>query len=156
MWNFPVVLHKEAGSDYGVTVPDLPGCFSAGQTVDEALTMAREAIELHLEGLIEDGRPIPEPGDLEAHQADPAYEGGTWAVVGIEPSHLRFRSQRLSITMPQRVVESIDRYAKAHDLTRSGLLTRAATAYIDRAADPAIHPKGPGRPAKQRTRPAKT
>ena len=47
--NFPVVIHKAKDSDYGVTVPDLPGCFSAGRTVDEAFEMAKEAIELHLE-----------------------------------------------------------------------------------------------------------
>jgi len=58
--NYPIVVHKEEGTDYGVTVPDLPGCFSAGSTMDEAIAMAREAIELHLEGLIEEGMPIPE------------------------------------------------------------------------------------------------
>ena len=57
--NYPIVLHKDRDSDYGVTVPDLPGCFSAGKTVDEALAMAKEAIELHLEGLIHEGQPIP-------------------------------------------------------------------------------------------------
>ncbi len=45
------VIHKDPDSDYGVTVPDLPGCFSAGSTIDEAMAMAREAIELHVEGL---------------------------------------------------------------------------------------------------------
>jgi predicted RNase H-like HicB family nuclease len=34
---YPVVIHKDLDSDYGVTVPDLPGCFSAGTTLDEAL-----------------------------------------------------------------------------------------------------------------------
>lgn len=149
MWNYPVVLHKDTSSDYGVTVPDLPGCFSAGRTLDEALAMAREAIELHLEGLLEDGQPLPDPGDLEQHQSDPAYTGGTWAVVAIESAHLRLRSQRLSITMPQRLVESVDRYASGHGMSRSALLTRAATAYIDRADDPAQRAKPPGKPSKQ-------
>ena len=48
--NYPIVIRKQKRSDYGVTVPDLPGCFSAGKTLDDALAMAREAIELHLEG----------------------------------------------------------------------------------------------------------
>jgi predicted RNase H-like HicB family nuclease len=55
--NYPVVLHKDPQSDAGVVVPDLPGFFSAGRSVDEALAMANEAIELHLEGLIHDGKP---------------------------------------------------------------------------------------------------
>ncbi len=48
----PIVIHKDADSDYGATVPDLPGCFSAGETLDETLAMAKEAIELHMEWLI--------------------------------------------------------------------------------------------------------
>ena len=52
---YPVVVHKDPHSDYGVTVPDLPGCFSAGETLDEALQEVVEAIEAHLEGLLLDG-----------------------------------------------------------------------------------------------------
>ena len=48
---FAIVMHKDKSSDYGVTVPDLPGCFSAGGSVDEALAMAKEAIEVYLEQL---------------------------------------------------------------------------------------------------------
>ena len=48
--NYPVVIHKEKRSDYGVTVPDLPGCFSAGKTSTECLSMAQEAIEFIWKG----------------------------------------------------------------------------------------------------------
>ena len=41
---YPVVIHKDPDSDYGVTVPDLPGCFTAGDTVDDAIAQAAEAI----------------------------------------------------------------------------------------------------------------
>ena len=50
----------------GVVVPDLPGCFSAGDTLDEALTNAREAILLHLEGLLDDGR-MSIPAKMTVH-----------------------------------------------------------------------------------------
>lgn len=50
----PVVLHKDTGSDYGVTVPDVPGCFSAGATVAQALENVQEALALHFEGLVAD------------------------------------------------------------------------------------------------------
>lgn len=46
---FPVVLHKDADSDYGVNVPDVPGCFSAGTSFSEALDNVHEALALHLE-----------------------------------------------------------------------------------------------------------
>jgi len=83
--NFPIVLHKDPGSDYGVTVPDLPGCFSAGSTIEEALAMAREAIELYVETLVEDGREIPDASPIEQLLRDnPHYSDGIWAIVPAE------------------------------------------------------------------------
>ena len=79
--NYPVVLHKDRDSDYGVTVPDLPGCFSAGKTVDEALAMAKEAIELHIEELIDEGLPVPRSGGSISTRRMPntvAARGRSW------------------------------------------------------------------------------
>jgi predicted RNase H-like HicB family nuclease len=128
--NYPIVIHKDKESDYGVAVPDLPGCFSAGSTLDEALAMAREAIELHLEGLLEEELPVPDPGTIEQHRRDPRYRGGVWAVVSVEPGALPEKARRINITMPRRVVDAVDRFARAQHQTRSGLLTRAAAAYV--------------------------
>jgi predicted RNase H-like HicB family nuclease len=83
--NLPIVLHKDPDSDYGVTVPDLPGCFSAGSTVEEALLMAREAIELYIETLVEEGREIPDASPIEKLIRDnPDYADGIWAIVAVE------------------------------------------------------------------------
>ncbi len=57
---YAIVLEKGSTS-YGAYVPDLPGCAAAGQTEEEALKLIREAIELHIQALKEDGLPIPEP-----------------------------------------------------------------------------------------------
>ncbi len=147
--HYPVVIHKDEASDYGVSVPDLPGCFSAGSTVDDALANAKEAIELHLEGLIEDGRAIPEPGRIEDYQRDQEYAGGVWALVPVDPSALRINARRVTITMPERVLDAVDRYADEHGETRSGLLTQAVLRYIGRADDDAMPKSKPGRPAKR-------
>ncbi len=127
---YPIVIHKDKNSDYGVTVPDLPGCFSSGGTVDEALAMAREAIELHIEGLIEEGMAVPEPSLVDRLRKKSQYSGGVWAVVDINPSKFRKLSKRVNITLPQRVLDSIDRFAASHGETRSGLLTKAVADYI--------------------------
>jgi predicted RNase H-like HicB family nuclease len=83
--NFLVAIHKDPNSDYGVTVPDLPGCFSAGSTFAEALSMAKEAIELHLDGLLDDGQEIPTPTtDIEIFREDPIYADSIWAVVTVQ------------------------------------------------------------------------
>ena len=55
-----VVVEKGATS-FGAYVPDLPGCVAAGESKDEVLSLIREAIELHLDGLKEEGQPIPTP-----------------------------------------------------------------------------------------------
>jgi predicted RNase H-like HicB family nuclease len=62
---YPIYIHKDPDSAYGVTVPDVPGCFSAGDTMEEAILNATEAIECHIEGLLVDGEDYPTPQSLE-------------------------------------------------------------------------------------------
>lgn len=78
---FPVVLHKDADSEYRVTVPDVPGCFSSGESMTEALDNIHEALALHFEGLLADGEPMPQPSDIDAHALNPDFAGGVWALV---------------------------------------------------------------------------
>lgn len=56
---FAIVIEKAEGN-YSAYVPDLPGCVATGATVEEAEAQIREAIEFHLEGMREDGIPIPQ------------------------------------------------------------------------------------------------
>lgn len=56
-----LVILEEGENGFGAYVPDLPGCAAVGETREEALTLVREAIALHVESLREDGSPIPEP-----------------------------------------------------------------------------------------------
>jgi predicted RNase H-like HicB family nuclease len=56
-----LVVVEEGPTSFGAHVPDLPGCVAAGETRDEALTLIREAIELHIEGLKKAGQPVPPP-----------------------------------------------------------------------------------------------
>lgn len=85
---YPIVIHKDSDSDFGVTVPDVEGCFSAGESLEEAIDMAREAIECHLEGMLMDGEAIPVPTSMEAHQQNQDYANGIWALVDIDLSKL--------------------------------------------------------------------
>lgn len=81
---YPIVIHKDSESDYGVTVPDLPGCFSAGNSFNEAMENAKEAIECHIEGLLLDKEQIPVPLSIEFHQSNPDYSGGVWEMISCE------------------------------------------------------------------------
>jgi len=66
MLNYRILLRKEPEGGYTVTVPSLPGCVTYGDTIEEAIKMAREAIELYIESLKEHGEEIPtDEGVLE-------------------------------------------------------------------------------------------
>ena len=127
---YPVVIHKDPESDYGVSVPDLPGCFSAGATLDEALQEAVEAIETHLEGMLLDGESIPSPKSIDEHQNNPDYAEGIWALVTVDITKLSGKTRRINITLPERVLNVMDKYAADHGGTRSGLIAEAAIEYI--------------------------
>ena len=129
---YPVVIHKDGASGYGVSVPDLPGCFSAGDTLEEAVESAQEAIACHLEGLLMDGEPLPAMQSLETLQAGEDYQGGLWALVDVDISKLSSKAKRINITLPARVLAIVDEAAAREGETRSGLLARAALSYVGR------------------------
>lgn len=127
---YPVVIHKDKECDYGVTVPDLPGCFSAGDTFDDALVQVVEAIECHIEGLLIDEEQLPLPSPIEKHQQNPDCADDVWALVTVDLSKLSGKAKRINITLPQRLVTVMDRFASAHGETRSGLIAQATIEYM--------------------------
>lgn len=129
---FPIVIHKDETSSYGVTVPDLPGCFSGGDSFAEAVSSAHEAVACHIEGLLMDGESIPERRPIELHQCNQNYEKGVWALIDVDVSKLSSKTVRVNITMPARVLSIIDEAAARERESRSGLLTRAALQFVDR------------------------
>ena len=124
---YPIVIEAgDAKHAFGVVVPDLPGCFSAGDTLDDALTNAREAILLHLEALLDDGKAFPAPSLIEQLQKKRSYRGWTWVVVEVDVSELGDKAARINITLPQRILRAVDAYARKQGETRSGFIARAA------------------------------
>lgn len=119
---YPVVVHHEAGSAYGVTVPDLPGCFSAGETFDEALDKSIEAIQLHLEGLEAEGEAIPKASTTDAHTGNPDYAGGVWGFVDVDVTPYMGKAEKINVTLPSTLIRRIDAHAK----NRSKFLAEAA------------------------------
>ncbi|MEJ7137307.1 type II toxin-antitoxin system HicB family antitoxin [Amphibiibacter pelophylacis] len=125
---FTVVLHSDDGLRYGVCVPDLPGCFSAGDDLDDALASVQEAIDLHVETLIEDGSDIPARAPIAQHQANPDYANGVWAVVDVPVEKYLGPAEKINITVPRLLLGRIDEYARSQGATRSGFLVQAARA----------------------------
>jgi predicted RNase H-like HicB family nuclease len=130
--NYIGLIHKDAGSDFGVSFPDFPGVVTAGTTLDDARAMAEEALAFHVEGLLDDGEPIPEPSTLEEIMSDAANRSGVAILVSLKTAQPK--AVRVNVTLPADVLEQIDRYAEAHGFTRSGLLTQAAKKMMAGAA----------------------
>jgi predicted RNase H-like HicB family nuclease len=131
MSNYIGLIHKDAESDYGVSFPDFPGVVTAGATLDEARHMAEEALAFHVEGMVEDGETIPEPSSLESVMADPDNRDGVAILVTLKSQTAK--AVRINITLPEDVLERIDRFAADHGLSRSGFLARAASHEIERS-----------------------
>lgn len=125
------LIHKGPDSDYGVSFPDLPGVITAAPSLDEAHGMATEALALHLEGMVEDGKAIPEPSSLEAIMADQENRRGV-AVLIAAPA-LGASPVRINITIPADLLDAIDQFTKSKGLTRSAFLTQAAKKAMESA-----------------------
>jgi predicted RNase H-like HicB family nuclease len=124
MRHYIALIHKDEGSDYGVSFPDLPGVISAGSTLDEARAMATEALAFHLQGLAEDGEAVPEPSSLEDIMT--IAENSDGVAVLIEAPAEEVKSVRVNVTLPSDVLDQIDQYAEKEGFTRSGFLAQAA------------------------------
>lgn len=98
---FPAYFRPTKGGGYSVDFPDLPGCISAGDTLEESLSMAREALSLHLYAMIEDNDHIPAPSD----PAKLATEKGTFITViegrpDMAADEIRNKAVKKTLTIP--------------------------------------------------------
>jgi predicted RNase H-like HicB family nuclease len=115
----------EIGTDtvaYGVVVPDLPGCFSAGDTLDEAITAAEEASAAWIDAILDSGDAVPAPSSIEALRARPEYAGWAFGVVAVDPAALDSTVERVNITLPRRILLRLDAQARAAGESRSGYI----------------------------------
>lgn len=119
------IIHKDRGSDFGVSFPDFPGCVSAGGDMNEVASLAREALDMHVRGMVEDGDHIPDPSPLDRVQAH-EFARGALAYIVVEVSTAKRRAIKVSITIPEDDLANIDSYAKGHGMARSAFLVQAA------------------------------
>ncbi|MBN8923314.1 MAG: hypothetical protein BGP10_01180 [Rhodanobacter sp. 68-29] len=136
LFRYPVAI--EIGNEktaYGVVVPDLPGVFSAGDTLEDALANAEEAILFALEDIVESGADIPPPTELEWMMLGKGGKGGPkrfppsrwgWFVVNVDTGKLTAKAVRLNITLPEPLLKAIDKRVSAIGGTRSGYLAALA------------------------------
>ena len=124
---YPIAIHPgDEQHAWGVEVPDIPGCYSAGDDLDDAMAMAREAIEGHLEILAEDGAAIPTARKVTLNAANPEFAGCTWALVDIDVTKYMGKAERLNITLPGHLLTRIEEDVKHHPEEKSSSGFRTA------------------------------
>ncbi len=133
---YPVVLHTDDGKSYGVTVPDVAGCFSGGNDIDDALENIKEALGLHFNGLLEDGELIPLATNIRKHQNNPNYAGGTWAYIDFDITPYLGAQVRFNASLPEGLLKRIDLAVENNRdkyRTRSNFLKEAALHELEKA-----------------------
>jgi predicted RNase H-like HicB family nuclease len=124
---YPIAIEPASdGTAYGVAIPDLPGCFSAGDTLDEALDNAEQAAILWIDAALDAGQVIPKPSSMDAIRNDAAYVGWLFGLVTVDPAQLDDTIERVNITLPRRVLHRLDTKAREAGETRSGYIARMA------------------------------
>jgi predicted RNase H-like HicB family nuclease len=118
------LIHKEAGSDYGASFPDLPGCVTAASSIDEVLSMAKEALALHIEDMLENGEEIPVPTPPDKIDRDDAL---LIAAIDVPDT---VKVERVNVTIPAIALTRFDKFAAQLGMTRSGLFVEAVSRWI--------------------------
>jgi len=118
---YPAIIERGANG-FGVFFPDLPGCTSAGDTLQDAAKGAEEALQGWIDVSAEHGDAIPPPGTLDTIPADPDVDEAARVLVRAD---LPDKAARVTITLPESLLAEADLYAERMGFTRSGLLAQA-------------------------------
>ena len=120
---YPIAIEPGTGSTaFGVVAPDLPGCFSAGDTLDEAMTAAEEAAAAWVDATLDSGHAIPAPTSVDALSQRPEYAGWIFGVITLDPALFDDTIERVNITLPRRVLKRLDALARASGESRSATI----------------------------------
>jgi predicted RNase H-like HicB family nuclease len=120
-------IHKDPDSCFGISFPDFPGCISAGDTADQAVTNGVEALSGHVRWMEADGDPIPEPRSADEILADPELadwrEGAAIAYVPLVRD--LGSTTRINVSLDFGLLKAIDDEAKQRGQTRSAFIASA-------------------------------
>jgi len=120
---FPALFETEEGiAGYTVSFPDLPGCITEGDTIEEALYMAKEALGLHLYGMEEDGDIIPTPSDPSMLTP---VEGEFYTLIEVRTGLIRDKQLNRSVTKNVTLPRWLEIEASKAELNYSQILQHA-------------------------------
>lgn len=130
---YVAIAHRDTGTAYGLTIPDVPGCFTAGDSLEEAVANASEALALHLEGEVR-----PKPRDLDAIFSDPtlAEQLGGGALVYVSYPYGPDTSRDV-VSLAPDVLAALDEAARRTGMSRDYLLDEAVRVGLKETIQPA-------------------
>ena len=126
--HYVAVIEKESDSAFGVWFPDMEGCFSAGDSLDEAVTHAAAALRQHVEAMESAGRPVPPARDVDAVLRDKDVKAALKSAALLFAVPLLAdagRTVRINVSLDKALVDQIDEAALARGLTRSAFIAQA-------------------------------
>ncbi len=119
--------------DIGVVFPDFPGCVAQAGDLDSALISAKDALEFHLESMVEDGDDIPLKSDqkeVEQWIKDAEDDGEPVQLSIMQVALPELKAKRINVSMSGYILDKVDRWAEAHGRSRSDVLAQGALDYI--------------------------
>lgn len=135
--SYPVVLYavqENGSSSYSALAPDFPGCISSGPSLQEALKNMRQALDLHLQALIESGETVPEPSTVDevrkGNDAEAIYGVIDLPLSEIQEKALARKSTRINVTFPGDLLHDIDEYCEQNGLARSRFFQLLAERFL--------------------------
>ncbi len=109
------VIHKDDTSDYGVVFPDFLGCITSGSTLEETKNMAEEALQFHIDGMLEDKEELPESSTLD----DIKVKYPDAEAFLIISSRIPAVAKRINVTIDEKLLRKLDKYLEEHGDNRS-------------------------------------
>lgn len=125
MNSYIALIHKDGDSDFGVSFPDFPGCTTAGRSLEEARTLAQEALAFHIEGMEQDGEALPSPSSLDTIMRHPDFADGVAFLVDRRSVG---KTIRVNVTLEERLLSRIADVSR----NRSKFLAEAAWEKLQR------------------------
>ena len=135
LYFFPAVFHS-AEDGISITFPDLPGCLPCAQTMEEAFANAKEALQLHVFGMEEDGEDIPIPSQVTAI---PLKKGESLAMIEAWMPPFREKMSNKSTSKTVTIPRWLDVIAKREKVNYSHIFQEALKSYLGVADNPASH-----------------
>jgi predicted RNase H-like HicB family nuclease len=133
---YVAVIHKDEDTAYGAYFPDLPGCFAAGDTEDEALENLRVSLRMYADDLAEEGHRLPRPRTVRETVADPEVKDAIWDGYGfivLVPLLHASRKRRVNVSLDPALIAAVDEAARIAGTNRSDFLANVAWREVEAA-----------------------